>query len=181
MSYVMQFVYGHTQLLASKANGQSVSQAFEKELQLLVLRYTPSVSVWSTIFSICAEIKSTNEESDQHFLLRAIYDTWRLNISTSADAEAEAALVWGGWLIRHRYGREAGEVVARARAALLEEDKKTDFERQWKRLMDEPATEGSDHQRDSDELANASLVDMDDDGREEEEELDDDVGMLVVS
>ena len=98
--------------------------------------------------------------------------------STSCTTTPSPALTWGGWLVRHNRGREAGEVVARARTALTDEDKKADFERRWQRLMD-----GDSDDKSSDKVMDADTKEDSDEesSNEDEEQEEDDVDMLVVS
>lgn len=135
--------------------GQYKNGRQEQNIQGVAQSYMPSARVWAAAFEIYSPRTSSGADRTSNFdaaetarTLRAIYDKWRLK---SPAEYGEAALAWAGWLVRAGSGREAGDVIARARAA-IDDGHKIDFERRWRELLDTTDGDGESETEAEDEI-----------------------------
>lgn len=84
-----------------------------RSIRHLSTAYLPSASVWERAFTLeCAR-----DDLAEKSLLRTVYESWRALDGISA------ALAWAGWLMDHRDGKGATQVISNAMVQLCAEDK----------------------------------------------------------
>jgi predicted kinase len=75
-------------------------------LERIASTYRPCHSFFSDAFDTIAERSSTPHED-----LRVVYRLWRASSQSRNDDKVDATLHWAEWLLAHRQGKEAADVV----------------------------------------------------------------------
>jgi U3 small nucleolar RNA-associated protein 6 len=95
----------------------------------IACEYLATARVWAKVFSL--EV----ENGDDHRLLQQIYELW------GQKDKVAATVAWGRWLLLHGRGKEATEVVVRARSS-LKETERMELEKKWTVILDEVEEDG---------------------------------------
>jgi len=95
--------------------------------------YLATARVWGNIFLL--EAAAGDDAAERGGVLQEVYELWR-----QKDV-VEATVAWGRWLLMNGRGKEAMNVVVRARGSLKETERSA-LEKRWKVTLDEEAASG---------------------------------------
>lgn len=106
----------------------------QQRLQHLVSNYLPSDACYRFCFS-----KEMHSESPSKAILTLLYERWR----QIDGEEIEAALRYGGWLLRNGDGKGAKQVIDRTRT-ILDDEGRAILDENWVAMLNAPDDEALD-------------------------------------
>jgi U3 small nucleolar RNA-associated protein 6 len=92
--------------------------------------YLATARVWANIFRLEAE--AGDDPTERGRVLQEVFELWRRKDGV------EATVAWGRWLLMNGRGKEAINVVVRARGSLKETERSA-LEKRWTATLDEEA------------------------------------------
>jgi U3 small nucleolar RNA-associated protein 6 len=90
----------------------------------MAAEYLATGRVWGKVFSLQVE------NGAEHKMFQEVFEMWRQKDTI------EATVAWGRWLLMNGRGKEATEVVVRARSC-LKEPEWMELEKRWMVTLDE--------------------------------------------
>ena len=96
----------------------------------IITSYLPDASILAESFRLEASSPLSEETNeDKNVVLKEIYEVWRRR------DEVNSALAYAGWLIKQGKGKEAGEVVRRARAEVRDGERRQVLDEEWRKVL----------------------------------------------
>jgi len=93
--------------------------------------YLPTGRVWQKVFTLEMEEREPSADAEAKAkILGEVFEMWRRKDGV------DATLAWVGWLMRNGKGREAKEVIVRARS-WLGDGERTEVEKGWTGILNE--------------------------------------------
>lgn len=119
----------HAERVEFTATGRTTDQdtiaARVQRVRHMANAYLTTAKVWQTVFALESQ---TGWDSDAQFL-EQVYEEWRKKDGL------ESTVAWAEWLMKNGKGKEAKEVIVRAKAWLGGEEQ-AQLERRWTSILD---------------------------------------------